>query len=157
MGGSMSAGQVEPSQSKKVVIVGAQWAGRICTQTLQAMDPELKSVEILLIDKQPNLEIIWGMYTCFTDEGYLESDLMYPHEEAVKSFGSSRISFKQGLLTKVNSDENKIEIDSVDGGASEIDYDILLIATGGSCASPLKAPDLESTTKEQRIADFKQY
>lgn len=61
------------------------------------------------------------------------------------------------MLTKVNSDENKIEIDSIEGGASVIDYDILLISTGGSCASPLKAPDQEATSKEQRIAEFKVY
>ena len=148
---------LEGGASKKVVIVGAQWAGRLATQTIQKMDPELKNVEILLIDKQPNFEIIWGMYMCFTDEGEYEKNLVYPHEEAIKSYGSSRVTFKQGMLTKVNSDENKIEIESIDGGASVIDYDILMIATGGSCASPLKAPDQEATTKEQRIADFKQY
>lgn len=142
---------------KKVVIVGAQHAGRICTLNLLQFDPGLKNIEVLLIDKQPDFELIWGMYQVFTDKDYYEGKLVISHEEAVKSYGNPNVKFMQGMCTKVNSDENKIEVDTTADGPQVIDYDVLLIATGGSLASPLKAPDQEVQSKDQRSSDIAGY
>jgi NADH dehydrogenase FAD-containing subunit len=57
----------------------------------------------------------------------------------VKSYESSRVNFKQGKLSNVLSDENQIEITTMDDEKETIPYDCLVIVTGASYVSPWKA------------------
>jgi hypothetical protein len=76
---------------------------------LQKIDPEEKHLDILLIDKYERFEQLPADFKLLADSG-LYDELSIPFNESVKSFKSSRVQFKQGLLLGVDSQANTVDI-----------------------------------------------
>lgn len=62
-------------------------------------------------------------------------------DEAVKSFRSESVKFKQGKLTNVDSDSNQIVLEVPGQKTEKVDYDILILVTGASYVSPWRGQD----------------
>ena len=138
-------------QKKKIVIVGASFGGHHMTSNLLKLDPKETMFEILLIDKNEHFEFICSNYQSYSDEeSFKKNAIMF--NEAVKSYESSRVSYKQAKLTCVQNDKNEIEVSLPDGSVESIPYDVLIISTGASYVSPWRGPD-ECLTLAQREAE----
>jgi NADH dehydrogenase FAD-containing subunit len=104
MGGSQSGMKAAVTgPCKKVVIIGASFGGRIITNMLLKCDPQEKQYEIMLIDKNEHFEFICVNYMAMVeDTAFAQNSIKF--EEAVKSYQSKRVCFKQGKLCKVLSE-----------------------------------------------------
>jgi len=94
---------------KKIVIIGSSFAGRMIAQQLKGLDPQ-EQLEILIIDQSPHFEFICSNYKALCDENVFE-DHMIDNNEAVLSFSSPNITFKQGKLLSIRSDGKFIHIE----------------------------------------------
>ena len=149
MGGSLSNDiSLAPTGRKKIVIIGASFGGKIMTNMLQSLDPKEMLFDILLIDKNEHFEYICANFTSLANEtAWGENTIKF--SEAIKSYNSDRVTFKQGKLTNVLSSENQIEISLPDGKTEVVPYDCLVIATGASYVSPWRGAN-ECLTHVQR-------
>lgn len=110
MGGSQSKNiSLAPMNRKKIVIIGASFGGKILTKWLQSLDPSEMFYDILLIDKNEHYEFNPMNYTALADETAF-GEVTVKFSEAIKSYSSDRVTFKQGKLTNVLSFENQVEI-----------------------------------------------
>ena len=75
----------------------------------------------------------------------------------MKGFNSSRVNYQQGKLTNVDSAANCITVVNTAGEASQIQYDVLVIATGASYLGPWRAADDAMPTLEERDAEAREY
>lgn len=107
---------------------------------LQKIDPEENYLAILLIDKYERFEHLPAGFKLLADSG-LYDELSIPFYESVKSFKSSRVQFKQGLLLGVDNKNNTINIEIPKGGIETVPYDILILATGASYVAPWRSAD----------------
>ena len=122
--------------TKHIVIVGASFGGRLLAAELRKQSKV--DLKITLIDKTAHFEFICGSYKYLYDYGIVEhfEYLTYDMKKSMASLGEG-VDFKHGKLLKVLNKENKIHIETKGNKNSvELEYDILVICTGGSYCSP---------------------
>lgn len=100
-----------------VVIVGASFGGRMVAKQLLEQNGSL--FKITLIDKSPYFEFLCSSYKTLTDEDACEY-LSVSNRRAVESLNrhyseypfkqKHQVTFKQGLLTKIDEKNNKITV-----------------------------------------------
>lgn len=146
--GSRSSTPAYSGPRKKVVIVGASFAGDKIAKGLIVEDHDGKALEILLIDRSQHFENFCGNYKMFVDECFVENSILF--DDQMAHYGSSHISFKHGRLTNVLAEENAIEVEVPDGSTEKVSYDVLVLATGGSYQAPWRADDSKLPTFEER-------
>ena len=144
--------QVAPGPRKKIVIIGASFGGKIMTNMLQQIDPNEKQYEILLIDKNEHFEYICANFEMLANPNAFKDNAI-KFEDAVKSYDSSRVTFKQGKLTNVLADQNQVEITCPDGKVENVPFDALVIASGASYCTPWRGQDkcLSMAEREEEV------
>ena len=89
------------------MIVGASFGGDYLTRQLQELDPKEVLYEILLIDKSEHFENITENYKMLTKEGIFEQNTI-KFDQAIKSYRSDRVTFKQGCLKDIDPVANTV-------------------------------------------------
>ena len=122
------------------------------TNMLQKIDAQEKFYEILLIDKNEHFEYICANFEMLANENSFNENAI-KFGDAVKSYNSSRVTFKQGKLTNVLADQNQAEITCPDGKVENVPYDALVIASGATYVSPWRGQDkcLSMAEREQEV------
>lgn len=157
---------------KRVVVVGASFAGRLCSQyLLKELEEQLGNVEIMMIDKSSHFEFICSNYKTLCDDGGYES-LTADHNSAMDPLNREAnalnrgvyeadlkeqpISFCQGLLTSINPEQNTVMVNKADEYQTEnveIEYDALVIATGAAYPAPWRDGAQSFKSNQERKQD----
>ena len=150
MGGSQSniAVNLAPGSRKKIVVIGGSFGGKYITNMLQQLDPKEIQFEVLIIDKNEHFEYICANFASLADENAWAKNTI-KFTEAIKSYDSSRVTFKQGKLCNVLSDKNQVEIETLGGQKEMVPFDCLIIATGASYVSPWRGKNVVLTNEER--------
>lgn len=118
--------------------MGASFAGLTVLRALHG------DFNIILIDKNDYFEYTCTVARALVKESYINR-ITLQYAEIIKK-NKWKITFKQGLLSKVNSDST---IELVNKSMSElIKFDYLVICTGSFYNYPIK--DIDSSTLEER-------
>lgn len=120
---------------------------------LQKIDPKMHQFEVLLIDKNEHFEYICTNFEILADASQFNANAI-KFDEAVKSYDSEHVKFKQGKLTNVMADSNQIEIECPDGKIEQVHYDALVISSGGTYVSPWRGQD-KCLSMAEREAEVK--
>lgn len=107
---------MSPELRRRVVIVGAGFAGLACARSLQAS----QKVDVTLIDRHPYQLFAPLLYQVATG-GLPEDDIAYPVRAAIPG-----IHFVRGDVVKVNMEAGTLRMAS----GAELDWDELVLATG---------------------------
>ena len=75
--GAKSSKPVYVGPRKKIVIVGASFAGDKVAKGLLAADPSGSVLDILLIDKSEHFENFCGNFKMFVDDCFRENSIMF--------------------------------------------------------------------------------
>jgi thioredoxin reductase len=73
----------------------------------------------------------------------------------VKSYGSDKVSFRQGKLTAVNEQANTITIETPGGSSDTVAYDALILCTGSNYCGPWRDGSDKMSPMETRHEEWK--
>ena len=86
---------------KKIVVVGASFAGSMIVRKLQELDPNEIHFDFLFIDNSEHFEFTYHSYKWLASEkSFMEHSIKF--EKAMKSYRSKRVNFMQGNLTGID-------------------------------------------------------
>lgn len=112
--------------------------------------------EILFIDKSEHFEFICSNYKMLaSEELFLNHSIKF--DDAMKSYRSKRVSFKQGSLLNIDAKGNTITVKLPSQEEENVPYDALLIATGASYPSPWRGEDDKLCSMKDRNSEVQSY
>ncbi|KAL5321331.1 hypothetical protein ACEPPN_012146 [Leptodophora sp. 'Broadleaf-Isolate-01'] len=124
--------------AKKVVILGAGWAGLpLAHKLLKYTLPKIKDLKIILVS--PNSHFYWNLAAvrgvipgAFTDD-----QLFLPIQTGFARYPDGSFQFILGKASSIDPDSNIVKITQNDGTQKSLNYDQLVIATGSQIQSDL--------------------
>ncbi|KAK7014742.1 hypothetical protein VNI00_019294 [Paramarasmius palmivorus] len=120
-----------------ILIVGGGIAGINLARTLSKSFEPAK-FNIILVNPRPYiLFLIPALRMVVSDQDHLEDQILVPYD---KLFHNSNGTFVQGEVVKINQEPGASSGEVVLDNGESLDYDILVLATGGKWEGPLAFP-----------------
>lgn len=147
----------------RIVIVGAGPAGLAAAQTLAGELTAADDTEVLVLEKSKYYYHAIGVPRAFVDAAFTNK-LFIPYDNAIPKAARDFVKFQRALVTRIVPGANEVEYapigeddDTLAGPVKSLSYDYLVLATGGTYATPIKQPknNFKRATTEAKFAEVR--